>query len=117
MIPTEYKSMYDKIIEENSTYKLCNFHVLPNDLIFKASKHKFKLKWTGGTTAEYLKEHDIPNHRINTTRNLSFCDTYFATLDLQLSQITLLRLLLRLLGLRVASFIPFLFKRPSQCIF
>ena len=64
MIPTEYKSMYDKIIEENSTYKLCNFHVLPNDVIFKASEHNFKLKWTGGTTAEYLKEHDIPNHRI-----------------------------------------------------
>lgn len=65
IIPTEYKSTYDKIIEENSTYKLCNFHVLPNDFVFKASEHKFKLKWTGGTTAEYLKEVEIPNHRIN----------------------------------------------------
>ena len=39
----------------------------------------------------------------STIRNLSFCDTYFATLGLELPQITLLRLL----GLRVASFTTF----------
>lgn len=46
--------MYEKIIKENYTYKLCNFHVLPNDFVFKAYEHKFMLKWTGETTAEYL---------------------------------------------------------------
>jgi len=32
-----------------------------NDLAFKVSDHKFKLKWTGGTTAIDVNLHDIPN--------------------------------------------------------
>jgi len=51
IIPTAYKASYDKIIEENTTYTLSNFIVLNNDLAFKASDHKYKLKWTGGATA------------------------------------------------------------------
>ncbi|AES89115.1 plant OB fold protein, putative [Medicago truncatula] len=53
-------STYDKILEENATYTLCNFQVVSNDLVFKASEHKFLLKWTGGTTAEDINVHDVP---------------------------------------------------------
>jgi len=60
IIPTAYKAVYDKILEENATYTLSNFQVDINDLVFKASEHKFLLKWTGGTTAEDINVHDIP---------------------------------------------------------
>lgn len=60
VIPTTYKATYDKILEENATYTLCNFQVVSNDLVFKASEHKFLLKWTGGTTAEDINVHDVP---------------------------------------------------------
>ncbi|RHN50934.1 putative nucleic acid-binding protein [Medicago truncatula] len=32
-----------------------------NDLVFKASEHKFKLIWTGGTTADKVNVHQIPD--------------------------------------------------------
>jgi hypothetical protein len=35
--------------------------VLSKDLVFKASEHKFKLKWTGGTTVVDANQHKI-NH-------------------------------------------------------
>lgn len=34
--------------------------MVSNDLVFKASEHKFLLKWTGGTTAEDINVHDVP---------------------------------------------------------
>ena len=61
MIPTAYKALYDKILMENTTYTLSNFQVQTNDLAFKASDHKYKLKWTGGTNAADVNLHDIPN--------------------------------------------------------
>jgi hypothetical protein len=36
--------------------------VSSNDLVFKATDHKFVLKWTGGTTAVDVNAHDIPDH-------------------------------------------------------
>lgn len=47
-------------MEENNTYTITNFNVLPNDLAFKASNHKYKLRWTGGTTVVDVNMHDIP---------------------------------------------------------
>jgi hypothetical protein len=32
--------------------------------VFKASEHKFLLKWTGGTNAEHINAHDIPKPQI-----------------------------------------------------
>ncbi|RHN78616.1 putative non-specific serine/threonine protein kinase [Medicago truncatula] len=61
IIPTEYKAETDKMIEENTTYTLSNFLVLTNDLSFKASDNKYKLIWTGGTTAVDPNVHDIPD--------------------------------------------------------
>jgi hypothetical protein len=52
--------MVDKLLTENSTYTLSNFNVLKNDLPFKASEHKYKLRWTGGTTAVDVNVHNIP---------------------------------------------------------
>lgn len=60
IIPTAYKADYEKLIKVNSTYTLSNFQVFPNDLVFKASDNKYKLKWTGGTTAIDANVHDIP---------------------------------------------------------
>ncbi|AES60186.1 putative nucleic acid-binding protein [Medicago truncatula] len=60
VIPTEYKAMYDLILKENNTYTLSNFQVGTNDLLFKASYHKYRLKWTGGTTAVDVNVHNIP---------------------------------------------------------
>jgi hypothetical protein len=59
-----YKSAFDKILEENSTYTLSNFQMVNNNLLFKASDHKFMLKWTGGTTAEDVNLNDIPTTHI-----------------------------------------------------
>lgn len=53
--------MYDLILKENNTYTLSNFQVGTNDLLFKASYHKYRLKWTGGTTAVDVNVHNIPN--------------------------------------------------------
>lgn len=53
--------MYDQILKENSTYTLSNFKVGPNDLLFKSSDHKHRLKWTGGTTAVDVNVHNIPH--------------------------------------------------------
>ena len=61
MIPTAYKAVYDKVLMENTTYTLSNFQVQNNDLAFKASDHKYKLKWTGGTNVVDVNLHDIPN--------------------------------------------------------
>jgi hypothetical protein len=61
LIPTGYKSQYEKVIEENCTYTLSNFLVQVNDFVFKASEHKFKLIWTGGTTADQVNVHQIPD--------------------------------------------------------
>ena len=58
IIPTAHNATYDKILEENATYTLSNFQVVSNDLLFKASEHKFKLKWTGGTTVVDINVHD-----------------------------------------------------------
>lgn len=60
IIPTAYKPMVDKILQENSTYTISNFNVLNNDLPFKASEHKYKLKWTGGTAVD-VDVHNIPS--------------------------------------------------------
>ena len=60
VIPTVYKATYDKILEENATYTLSNFQVVSNDLVFKASEHKFQLKWTGGTNVVDINVHDVP---------------------------------------------------------
>jgi len=49
------------MLVENSTYTLSNFHVMNNDLIFKASEHKYKLKWTGGTNVVDVNKHKIPD--------------------------------------------------------
>jgi hypothetical protein len=38
---------------------LSNFNVAKNDLAFKASDHKYKLKWTGGTSVENKNMHTI----------------------------------------------------------
>lgn len=35
-----------------------------NDLLFKASDHKYKLKWIGGTTTVDVNLNDIPNPQI-----------------------------------------------------
>jgi hypothetical protein len=59
-MPAAYKALYDQILQENNTYTLSNFQVGTNDLLFKASNHKYRLKWTGGTTAVDLNVHDIP---------------------------------------------------------
>ncbi|XP_039683751.1 uncharacterized protein [Medicago truncatula] len=64
LIPTAYKSVYDKTLEVNSTYTLTNFQVLKNDVLFKVSDHKYKLIWTGGTTAVDVNLNDIPNTHI-----------------------------------------------------
>lgn len=64
IVPTGYKAETDKLIEENTTYTLSNFQVCSNDLFFKASENKYKLKWTGGTTAENRNVHDIPDAQI-----------------------------------------------------
>jgi len=32
-----------------------------NDIVFKASNHKYKLKWTGGTTAQQENVHEMPD--------------------------------------------------------
>lgn len=64
IIPTAYKAVYDKILEENATYSLSNFQVVSNDLVFKASEHKFLLKWIGGTTADDINVHDVPKSDI-----------------------------------------------------
>jgi len=61
IFPTAYKAESDKLLEEMTTYTLSNFQVLPNDLFFKASYHKYKLKWTGGTTVVDPNVHDIPD--------------------------------------------------------
>jgi len=61
IIPTAYKAESDKLLEENTSYTLSNFQVLPNDLFFKATDHKYKLKWTGGTTTVDANVHDIPD--------------------------------------------------------
>jgi hypothetical protein len=53
--------MYDLILKENNTYTLSNFEVGTNDLLFKSSDHKYRLKWTGGTTATDVNVHNIPN--------------------------------------------------------
>lgn len=60
IIPTAYKSVVGKLLEENNTYTITNFNVLPNDLTFKASNHKYKLRWTGGTTVVDVNVRDIP---------------------------------------------------------
>jgi len=52
--------MVGKILQENATYTLSNFNVLKNDLPFKSSDHKFKLRWIGGTTAVGVNVHNIP---------------------------------------------------------
>ncbi|RHN52489.1 putative nucleic acid-binding protein [Medicago truncatula] len=60
IIPTGYKAVYDKILEENTTYTLSNFNVLNNnDLAFKTSDHKYKLKCTSGTTLGDKNMHTI----------------------------------------------------------
>jgi hypothetical protein len=64
IIPTAYKVVYDKILEENATYSLSNFQVVSNELVFKASKNKFLSKWTGGTTADDINVHDVPKSDI-----------------------------------------------------
>ncbi|XP_039684531.1 uncharacterized protein [Medicago truncatula] len=64
LIPTAYKSVYDKTLEVNSTYTLTNFHVVKNDVLFKVSDHKYKLIWTGGTTAVDVNLNDISNTHI-----------------------------------------------------
>lgn len=46
---------------ENKTYVLSNFEVLPNNLLFKASEHKYTLRWTGGTIVEETNTHQIPH--------------------------------------------------------
>lgn len=61
IIPTGYKADSEKILAENSTYTLSNFQVMTNDLVFKASENKYKLKWTGGTSAEDVNLHQIPD--------------------------------------------------------
>lgn len=64
IIPTAYKVVYDKILEENAAYSLSNFQVVSNDLVFKASEHKFLSKWIGGTTADDINVHDVPKSDI-----------------------------------------------------
>jgi len=49
------------ILQENNTYTLSNFQVRINDLLFKASDHKYRLNWTGGTTTVDVNAHNIPN--------------------------------------------------------
>ena len=61
VIPTEYKAVHDMILQENNTYTLSNFQVRSNDLLFKASDYKYRLNWTGGTTAVDVNAHNIPN--------------------------------------------------------
>jgi hypothetical protein len=64
VIPTGYKAVCDKVLLENTTYTLSNFQVQKNDDAFKASDHKYKLIWTGGTNADNVNVHDIPNPSI-----------------------------------------------------
>lgn len=64
IIPTGYKAMYDKILQENNTYTLSNFNVQNNNLAFKACDHKYLLKWTGGTTADDVNRHTITSANI-----------------------------------------------------
>ncbi|RHN74002.1 putative nucleic acid-binding protein [Medicago truncatula] len=60
VIPTGYKAVYDKILMENTTYTLSNFQVQNNDLAFKASDHKYMLKWNSATNVVDVNLHDIP---------------------------------------------------------
>jgi hypothetical protein len=53
--------MVDKILHENSTYTLSNFNVMKNDMPFKASEHKYRLIWTGASTAVDVNVHNIPS--------------------------------------------------------
>ncbi|CAI8607726.1 unnamed protein product [Vicia faba] len=39
---------------------MSNFQVVPNDLLFKPTSHKFILKFTGGTTVVNVGKHEIP---------------------------------------------------------
>jgi hypothetical protein len=59
IIPTAYKAVYDKILEQNATYTLSNFHVVSNELVLKASEHKFLLKWIDGTNVVDINVHDV----------------------------------------------------------
>lgn len=61
MIPTTYKALYDQILNENNTCTLNDYQIGANDLLFKAYDHKYRLKWTSGTTSINVNVHDILN--------------------------------------------------------
>ncbi|RHN60508.1 hypothetical protein MtrunA17_Chr4g0026601 [Medicago truncatula] len=61
VIPTTYKALYDQILNENNTCTLNDYQIGANDLLFKAYDHKYRLKWTSGTTSINVNVHDILN--------------------------------------------------------
>lgn len=62
-----FKQTFNSVLSINETCTIANFQVQLNDLMFKASDHKYLLKLTGGTTVGDNKKHEIPDDVIKFT--------------------------------------------------
>lgn len=66
-----FRQTFDSALIVNKTCTISNFQVQKNDLMFKASNHKFLLKFTSGTTVGDYNKYSIHGKVIKFT---SFVD-------------------------------------------
>ncbi|XP_058750998.1 uncharacterized protein LOC131624017 [Vicia villosa] len=71
VVPSLYSKTFDSQLALNDTVTISNFQVLPNDVVFKPTQHKYLLKFSGGTTVGDRNKHSIPDKVVQVTL---FCD-------------------------------------------
>lgn len=71
IVPAMFKQALNFVLSVNMTCTIANFQVQLNDLMFKASDHKYLLKFIGGTTVRDNNKHEILDKVIKFT---SFAD-------------------------------------------
>ncbi|XP_058741148.1 uncharacterized protein LOC131613501 [Vicia villosa] len=64
VVPAPHVSVFSEKCLLGHTYTVSNFKVVPNVLAFKASGHKYMLKFTAGTSVVDDDKHEIPPKQI-----------------------------------------------------
>ncbi|CAI8599226.1 unnamed protein product [Vicia faba] len=59
VVPTLFRKSFDSVLLVNSNYTMSNFQVVPNELLFKPTNHKYILKFISGTTIANIDKHEI----------------------------------------------------------
>lgn len=64
-MPFTLKVTFDSVLHIDNTYIVANFLPLPNDLMFKTSKHQFMIRFIAGTFVSDTNKHEIGGKKLN----------------------------------------------------